>query len=105
MLLVRYLVLVYCKLKLVRKAIIFSFILIISFIDERFKKLVDGYLKKGLHKGVPPLFVDLRSLYKTSTKTAIIQELVLSYVNQLKETGHFSKEGKNFSSTIQVWLV
>lgn len=60
-------------------------------IGDRFKKLVDAYLKHGLHKGVPPLFVDLRSLYKVPEKATIIQELVLSYVDQLKNTGHFSQ--------------
>lgn len=59
-------------------------------VDNRFRTLADAYLKKGLHKGVPPLFVDMRSLYQSPAKTAIIQDLVLSYVDQLKETGHFS---------------
>lgn len=77
-------------LKLVQKYFISIFIIL----DERFKDLVDGYLKKGLHKGVPPLFVHLRSLYKNPSKAATIQALVLSYVNQLKETGHFSKHGE-----------
>lgn len=26
----------------------------------KFEKLVDEYLRQGLHKGIPPLFVDLR---------------------------------------------
>lgn len=55
---------------------------------------MDAYLRKGLHKGVPPLFVDLRSLYKVQFKADTIQDLVLSYVEQLKKTGHFSQAGK-----------
>ncbi|XP_034241191.1 N-alpha-acetyltransferase 16, NatA auxiliary subunit [Thrips palmi] len=58
---------------------------------DRFRKLVDAYLRKGLHKGVPPLFVDLRSLYKVQSKADTIQDLVLSYVEQLKKSGHFSQ--------------
>ena len=61
---------------------------------DRFRKLVDAYLRKGLHKGVPPLFVDLRSLYKVQFKADTIQDLVLSYAEQLKKTGHFSQAGK-----------
>lgn len=60
-------------------------------IGDRFRKLVDAYLRKGLHKGVPPLFVDLRSLYKVQFKADTIQDLVLSYAEQLKKTGHFSQ--------------
>lgn len=58
---------------------------------DRFRKLVDAYLRHGLHKGVPPLFVDVRSLYKVPEKANIILDLVLSYVEQLKKTGHFSQ--------------
>lgn len=60
-------------------------------VEGRFRKLVDTYLRHGLHKGVPPLFVDLRSLYKVQAKADTIQDLVLSYVDQLKKTGHFSQ--------------
>lgn len=58
--------------------------------------MVDKYLRQGLHKGVPPLFVDLRSLYKDNNKTLIIQSLLLSYVDSLKSTQHFNPEGKEF---------
>lgn len=35
---------------------------------KQFRNLVDRYLRRGLHKGVPPLFVDLRSLYNNPEK-------------------------------------
>ncbi|XP_063227902.1 N-alpha-acetyltransferase 15, NatA auxiliary subunit [Bacillus rossius redtenbacheri] len=59
---------------------------------EVFRKLVDKYLRQGLHKGVPPLFVDLRSLYKDPEKVEIIQRLLLQYVEGLKKVGRFSEE-------------
>ncbi|XP_039295227.1 N-alpha-acetyltransferase 15, NatA auxiliary subunit [Nilaparvata lugens] len=63
-----------------------------------FRKEVDKYLRRGLHKGVPPLFVDLRSLYKDKAKVAIIQELIFSYIDALDKTGSFSiEESKNES--------
>ena len=37
-------------------------------LGELFKSLVGKYIKKALHKGVPPLFVDLRPLYKDPEK-------------------------------------
>ncbi|XP_011499374.1 PREDICTED: N-alpha-acetyltransferase 15, NatA auxiliary subunit [Ceratosolen solmsi marchali] len=62
---------------------------------EKFKELVDRYLRKGLHKGVPPLFVDLRSLYTDQNKVDTIQSLVLQYKDALKAHGHFSDEDKD----------
>lgn len=53
------------------------------------------YLFSGLHKGVPPLFVDLRSLYKEQKKVDVIQSLVLQYKDALKAHGHFSDEDKD----------
>lgn len=58
----------------------------------KFRELVDDYLRRGLHKGVPPLFVDLRSLYVDPEKIDIIESLLLQYVDALKKVGHFSVE-------------
>uniref|UniRef100_A0A6M2DS14 Putative acetyltransferase n=1 Tax=Xenopsylla cheopis TaxID=163159 RepID=A0A6M2DS14_XENCH len=57
-----------------------------------FRQLVDDYLKKGLRKGIPPLFVDLRSVYSDSSKVEIIQKLLLEYVECLMSSGYFSKD-------------
>lgn len=59
---------------------------------DEFRILVDKYLRQGLHKGVPPLFVDLRSLYKDPEKVDVIQRLVLQYVDALQKVGRFSEE-------------
>jgi peptide alpha-N-acetyltransferase len=63
------------------------------FAGEEFRILVDKYLRQGLHKGVPPLFVDLRSLYRDPEKVEIIQKLALQYVDALQKVGRFSEEG------------
>jgi hypothetical protein len=52
-------------------------------------------LISGLHKGVPPLFVDLRSLYTDQNKVDIIQSLILQYKDALKAHCHFSDEDKD----------
>lgn len=44
---------------------------------EQFRILLDKYMRKALSKGVPPLFVDLRSLYNDARKVQVIEELVL----------------------------
>jgi N-alpha-acetyltransferase 15/16, NatA auxiliary subunit len=58
---------------------------------DQFKMLVDKYLRKGLTKGVPPLFVDLRSLYNDPKKIEIIEQLLLQYVDALTKIGKFNE--------------
>lgn len=47
-----------------------------------------------LRKGVPPAFVTLRGLYKKKEKVAIIERLLLSYLESLESVGKFNKDGK-----------
>ncbi|XP_064608201.1 N-alpha-acetyltransferase 15, NatA auxiliary subunit-like [Liolophura sinensis] len=62
---------------------------------DRFRRLVDKYLQRALHKGVPPLFVTLRPLYKDPEKITVIEELVLGYLECLKEKERFDCSGEN----------
>lgn len=62
---------------------------------DTFKNLVDKYMRKGLTKGVPPLFVDLRSLYVDKQKVEIIEALNLQYVESLKKIGKYSEAESN----------
>ncbi|KAJ8969388.1 hypothetical protein NQ314_001787 [Rhamnusium bicolor] len=62
---------------------------------EQFKNLVDKYVRKALSKGVPPLFVDLRSLYSDKSKVEIIENLLLQYVEALKKVGKYSESEVN----------
>ncbi|XP_026490356.1 N-alpha-acetyltransferase 15, NatA auxiliary subunit [Vanessa tameamea] len=55
-----------------------------------FERLIDEYLRHGLHKGIPPLFVDLRSLYVDESKADTIEKLILQYIDNLAKTGVFS---------------
>lgn len=58
---------------------------------ETFRELIDDYLRRGLRKGVPPLFVNIRSLYTNNDKVQIISELLHDYHVNLTESNHFSK--------------
>ena len=60
---------------------------------EMFRDLVDKYLRHALHKGAPPLFVDLRSLYSDKHKVHIIEDLLLGYVENLTHYERFSHQG------------
>lgn len=53
------------------------------------------YFTIGLHKGVPPLFVNLRSLYTDKQKVDIISSLLVQYKTALNAHGHFSDEEKD----------
>lgn len=46
---------------------------------ETFRTLVDKYMRKALHKGVPPLFVDLRPLYKSPERVEYLRILLLLF--------------------------
>ena len=56
-----------------------------------FEELMNEYLKKNLRKGVPPLFANVRSLYKDPAKVSIIEKLVLDYLSNLPSIGFFTK--------------
>lgn len=62
---------------------------------DQFKTLVDKYMRRGLVKGVPPLFIDLRSLYSDPVKVEIIEGLMLQYIDALKKIGKFSEAEAN----------
>ncbi|XP_065201361.1 N-alpha-acetyltransferase 15, NatA auxiliary subunit [Planococcus citri] len=73
---------------------------------DTFRNEVDDYMRKGFHKGVPPLFVDLKSLYKDKEKVKIIEDLLQSYLVALKSIGCFSlkiNEEKQPASAI-LWV-
>ena len=72
---------------------------------ERFRVLVGQYLRRALHKGAPPLFVDLRSLYTDADKVTTIEELLLSYVTHLSENERFSLEGTHLNRIISLKIM
>lgn len=66
-------------------------------LGDLFREEVDNYMRRGFQKGIPPLFVDLKSLYKDKDKVKIIEDLLQSYLVALKTTGCFSLKRKFFS--------
>ncbi|KAK3784704.1 hypothetical protein RRG08_032159 [Elysia crispata] len=67
-----------------------------------FHKSIDEFLKKALRKG-QYLFVSIKSIYKDPSKVKIIEDLVLSYVKNLKEEGKFDSNGEVESVTVLLW--
>lgn len=58
---------------------------------EQFRSLADKYLRRGFVKGVPPLFIDLRSLYADPGRAQAIEDLALQYADALRKIGKFSE--------------
>lgn len=73
---------------------------------ETFKSLVDQYLRNALKKGVPPLFTNLRPIYHHSSKAAVIENLLLSYADNLMNLNKFSSEDSDEDTqdpTVLLW--
>ncbi|KAL4230867.1 N-alpha-acetyltransferase 15 [Mactra antiquata] len=62
---------------------------------DLFRCLVDKYLRNGFHKGVPPLFITLKTVYQDKSKIAVIQELCLGYVESLRDNALFNAADEN----------
>lgn len=65
---------------------------------EVFEELMSEYLKRNLRKGVPPLFVNIRSLYKIDSKVEIIEKIILDFFENLKSNGYFTKKDQENES-------
>ncbi|KAL8189827.1 UNVERIFIED_CONTAM: N-alpha-acetyltransferase 16, NatA auxiliary subunit, partial [Gekko kuhli] len=57
---------------------------------EKFRELMDKWLRVNFSKGCPPLFTTLKSLYYNTEKVSTIQELVTGYEASLKTCDLFS---------------
>ncbi|KAJ5107854.1 N-terminal acetyltransferase A complex subunit n.t1.c1 [Penicillium angulare] len=61
---------------------------------EDFKQAVDVYLQRMLKKGVPSLFVNIKSLYEEPAKRDVVQALVEGYVSSNSAQANGSAESK-----------
>lgn len=69
-----------------------------------FSELVDDYLRNALIKGVPPLFTNLRPLYKEKAKVLVIENLLLGYAASLLEHNKFNtKDEDTQNPTVLLW--
>ena len=53
-------------------------IFIFIFAGETFARLVDNYMRPAIHKGVPPLFNNIRNLYADKEKVILLVLFILS---------------------------
>lgn len=71
---------------------------------DAFKDRVDEYLKPMLRKGVPSLFVALKSIF-TPAKLAIIESLSESYLDNLRNSSSFSTDGQKEPPSTLTWTL
>ncbi|XP_069457331.1 N-alpha-acetyltransferase 16, NatA auxiliary subunit isoform X5 [Ovis canadensis] len=73
---------------------------------EKFRELMDKFLRVNFSKGCPPLFTTLKSLYYNTEKVSIIQELVTNYETSLKTCDFFSpyENGEKEPPTTLLWV-
>ncbi|XP_044105757.1 N-alpha-acetyltransferase 16, NatA auxiliary subunit isoform X4 [Neovison vison] len=73
---------------------------------EKFRELMDKFLRVNFSKGCPPLFTTLKSLYYNTEKISIIQELVTDYETSLKTCDFFSpyENGEKEPPTTLLWV-
>ncbi|XP_070236335.1 N-alpha-acetyltransferase 16, NatA auxiliary subunit isoform X3 [Bos mutus] len=73
---------------------------------EKFRELMDKFLRVNFSKGCPPLFTTLKSLYYNTEKISIIQELVTNYETSLKTCDFFSpyENGEKEPPTTLLWV-
>ncbi|XP_069457332.1 N-alpha-acetyltransferase 16, NatA auxiliary subunit isoform X6 [Ovis canadensis] len=75
-------------------------------LSEKFRELMDKFLRVNFSKGCPPLFTTLKSLYYNTEKVSIIQELVTNYETSLKTCDFFSpyENGEKEPPTTLLWV-
>lgn len=72
---------------------------------EVFRSRVDKFLRSGLKRGVPPLFINLKPLYKDKEKVRIIEDVVLHYLESLEKCEQFSESDTvKQPPTTTLWL-
>ena len=77
----------------------------LNFLNGReFAEKLDLYMRPALRKGVPPLFVNLRSLYDNKEKVKTIDDIVVEYEKCLVERSCFDEtECMKESPTVLLW--
>ncbi|SPP89997.1 N-alpha-acetyltransferase 16, NatA auxiliary subunit [Drosophila guanche] len=68
---------------------------------SEFRTVADEYMRRGLRKGIPPLFVNVRTLHQESEKASVIEKLTLHYFENLSRSGHFSRKDADSGAPVE----
>ncbi|KAF9195710.1 N-alpha-acetyltransferase 16, NatA auxiliary subunit, partial [Haplosporangium sp. Z 27] len=73
---------------------------------EAFVKIADEYIRNMLRKGVPSLFVNIKTLYADKEKEQAVEKLVLGYLTALDKSKGFDHSGSNYEPpTALLWTL
>lgn len=64
---------------------------------SEFRTRVKPYLINGLEKGIPSLFVDVKSLYQNPEKMAAVGEIVEELIESLQKDSSLHDDGTSTS--------
>ncbi|KIR99663.1 peptide alpha-N-acetyltransferase [Cryptococcus deuterogattii 2001/935-1] len=77
----------------------------LSLIDlrDKFRELARAYIIKGLERGVPSLFVDIKSIYSDQQKMTAVGEIVEDIISKLEKDSTLSNDGTIAPPTVLLW--
>lgn len=65
---------------------------------DAFVKVADEYMRNNLRKGVPSLFVNMKTLYANKEKAQAVEKLALGYLAALDKTKGFDNSGMRLNT-------
>ncbi|KAF9913252.1 N-alpha-acetyltransferase 16, NatA auxiliary subunit [Linnemannia zychae] len=73
---------------------------------DAFVKIADEYMRNNLRKGVPSLFVNMKTLYTNKEKAQAVEKLALGYLAALDKTKGFDNSGSTVEPpTALLWTL
>nr|XP_019044577.1 peptide alpha-N-acetyltransferase [Kwoniella bestiolae CBS 10118]OCF23507.1 peptide alpha-N-acetyltransferase [Kwoniella bestiolae CBS 10118] len=70
---------------------------------DKFRELARAYIVKGLERGVPSLFVDVKGVYTDAEKMKIVGEIVEEIVGKLEKDASLSNDDSISPPTMLLW--
>ncbi|KAE8542640.1 hypothetical protein D1P53_001421 [Cryptococcus gattii VGV] len=70
---------------------------------DKFRELARAYIIKGLERGVPSLFVDIKSIYSDQEKMTAVGEIVEDIIQKLEKDSTLSNDGTIAPPTVLLW--
>lgn len=71
---------------------------------DAFVKVADEYMRNNLRKGVPSLFVNMKTLYTNKEKAQAVEKLALGYLAALDKTKGFDNSGMHLANLFWILL-
>ncbi|KAK8854865.1 hypothetical protein IAR55_003604 [Kwoniella newhampshirensis] len=70
---------------------------------DKFRELARAYIVRGLERGVPSLFVDVKSVYSDASKMTAVGEIVEEIVSKLEKDASLGGDDSISPPTVLLW--